>query len=173
MSSSEGSTRRAWSRRVATIAFLAPLAGWSGCGFRLRHPARLSFGSIALVGFAPRSPLAEELRLRLSAQVKVLPSPDRADVVLLALTDLREKSVVATTAAAQVREFELRLKFAFRAQRPDGQVLLPKAELLLTRALSYNESQALAKEFEEAELYREMQTDLAMQVLTRLAAINL
>ena len=27
-------------------------------------------------------------------------------------------------------------------------ILLPKAELLLTRALSYNESQALAKEFE-------------------------
>ena len=170
MSLSEGFSRRVCLQRGAALAALSSL---SACGFRLRQPARLSFGSIALVGFAPRSPLADELRLQLRTQVKVLEAPDRAEVVLVALKDLREKSVVATTAAAQVREFELRLKFSFRAQRPNGQILLPKADLLLTRALSYSETLALAKEFEETELYREMQIDLVTQVLNRLASISL
>lgn len=170
MSWSDATTRRVWLQRCVAAA---PLFGLTGCGFRLRRPARLAFGSIALVGFDPRSPLALEIRQRLEAQVRVLDAPDRADVVLVSLSDLREKRVVATTAAAQVREFELRLMFNFRAQRADGRVLLPRAELLLTRALSYNESQALAKEFEESELYREMQADLVTQVLSRLAAIQL
>jgi LPS-assembly lipoprotein len=162
---------------VQRRAALAGLAAWSaaslvGCGFALRQPARLSFSSIALVGFAPRSPLAEALRRQLLQQVRELPTPDKADVVLQALDDVREKSVVASTAAAQVREFQLRLKFNFRATTPSGRELIPRVELLLTRDLSYTEVQALAKESEEAELYREITADVVAQVLRRLAAIH-
>jgi LPS-assembly lipoprotein len=159
---------------VSALAGFAALAaaGLSGCGFALRKPAKLSFSSIALVGFAPRSPLAEALRRELLQQVRELPTPDRADVVLQALDDIREKSVVASTSAAQVREFQLRLKFNFRATTPSGRELIPRVELVLTRDLSYTEVQALAKENEEAELYREMTADVVAQVLRRLAAIQ-
>ena len=161
------------SRRSLLLGAAVLAAGTlSACGFELRRPARLSFTSIALVGFAPRSPLAEELRRQLAQQVRVLPGPDKADVVLQAIDDLREKSVVASTAAAQVREFQLRLKFNFRATTPAGRELIPRAELLLTRDLSYSEVAALAKEAEEADLYREMQADVVGQVLRRLAAIH-
>jgi LPS-assembly lipoprotein len=94
------------------------------------------------------------------------------DVVLHAIDDLRERSVVASTAAAQVRELQLRVKFNFRAQTPGGRELIPRAELLLSRDLSYTETAALAKEQEEAELYREMQNDVVRQVLRRLAAVQ-
>ena len=160
-----------WSSRRRTL--LAALAGTAlaGCGFELRRPPKLSFSSIALIGFAPRSPLAEELRRQLGRQVQVLESPAKAVVVLQALDDVREKSVVASTSAAQVRELQLRLKFNFRAQTPSGRELIPRAELLLSRDLSYSEVAALAKEQEEGELYREMQADVVAQVLRRLAAI--
>ena len=148
------------------------MAALAGCGFELRRPAKLSFSSIALTGFAPRSPLAEALRRQLLLQVRELPTPDKADVVLQALEDVREKSVVASTSAAQVREFQLRLKFHFRATTPSGFEWIPRVELLLTRDLSYTEVQALAKESEEAELYREMTADVVAQVLRRLAAIH-
>ncbi|MBC7938759.1 MAG: hypothetical protein H7Z19_03180 [Chitinophagaceae bacterium] len=153
------------------LLLVAAAAGIGGCGFRLREPARMAFGSITLAGFAPRSPLELELRRQLEPRVKLLEAPARAAVVLEALEDVREKSVVATTAAAQVREMQLRLKFSFRARTPDGRDLIPRAELLLTRDLSYNETNALAKEAEEAELYRNMQTDMVQQVLRRLASI--
>jgi LPS-assembly lipoprotein len=70
----------------------------------LRRPARVSFRSIALTGFARRSPMADELKKTLQQQVQVLEAPDKAELVLQALDDVREKSVVASTAAAQVRE---------------------------------------------------------------------
>ncbi len=159
---------------MAALAASAASAtfGLSACGFELRRPAKLSFSSIALTGFAPRSPLAEALRRQLLQQVRELPSPDKADVVLHALDDLREKSVVVSTTAAQVREFQLRLKFNFRATTPSGRELIPRVELLLKRDLNYAEVQALAKESEEADLYREMTDDVVAQVLRRLAAIH-
>ncbi len=144
----------------------------AGCGFHLRQPPRLAFKSIALTGFARRSPLADEFKRELQRQVLVLDTPDKADVVLVALDDAREKSVVASTAAAQVRELQLRLKFHFRAHTPGGRELIPRAELLLARDLSYSETQALGKEAEEGELFRDMQADVVAQVLRRLAAVQ-
>lgn len=144
----------------------------AGCGFALRQPPKLGFGSIALSGFAPRSPLADELRLQLAQQVRVLTPPATVDVVLQSLDDARERSVVASTSAAQVRAMQLRVKFTFRAQTPGGRELIPRAELLLARDMSYSENAALAKEYEEGELFRAMQTDIVLQVLRRLSAVQ-
>ena len=160
-----------WSSRRTVLTVLAG-GLLAGCGFQLRQPPKLAFGSIALTGFAKRSPLAEAFRLELERQVRVLDTPDKADVVLQALSDVREKSVVASTSAAQVREFTLRLKFNFRAQTPGGRELIPRAELLLSRDMNYSETQALAKEVEEGELYREMNADVVAQVMRRLAAVR-
>lgn len=159
--------------RRALLSALAAAGALTGCGFRLRQPARMPFGSIALVGLETRSALADELRARLTEQVQVIETPARADVVLQALTDVRERSVVATTAAAQVRELTLRLRFDFSVRSGAGRLLLPRVDLLLARDLNYIEAQALAKAFEEAELYREMQTDVVLQVMARLAALTL
>jgi LPS-assembly lipoprotein len=163
--------RRAALRALAALA-VAPGLGLAGCGFELRRPPRMAFGRIALTGFAARSPLAEEFKRELLQQVQVVDTPDRAEVVLQALDDVRERSVVASTSAAQVRELQLRLKFNFRAHTPAGRELIPRAELLLTRDLSYSETFALSKEQEEAELFREMQDDVVAQVLRRLAAVR-
>jgi LPS-assembly lipoprotein len=144
-----------------------------GCGFTLRAPPTLGFRSLALTGFAPRSSLAQDLRRQIGAQVALMDDPNKAEVVLHALADERHKSVVASTAAAQVRELQLRVRFDFRAATPGGRELIPKVQLLLTRDMSYSETFALAKEQEEAELFRDMQADVVAQVLRRLAAIKI
>jgi LPS-assembly lipoprotein len=165
--------RRALLRRLFVMGVLPGTAwGLTGCGFELRQPPKMAFNRIALVGFAARSPLAEQFRRELSQQVQVLDAPDRADVVLRALDDVRERSVVASTSAAQVRELQLRLKFNFQAHTPAGRELIPRVDLLLIRDLSYSETFALGKELEEAELYREMQGDVVSQVMRRLASVR-
>lgn len=163
------SERRRLLRGTLALPVVAVLAG---CGFQMRQPARLAFASIALTGFAPRSAMAEELRRELARQVRVVEAPAEAEVVLQALEDVRERSVVASTAAAQVRELQLRLRLHFRATTPGGRELIPRAELMLARDLSYRETAALAKAHEEAELVREMQSDIVAQVLRRLAAVR-
>lgn len=160
-------------RRGLLLACAATL-GLSGCGFRLRGADTLAFHRIALTGFAPRSPLAEELRAALQASgVTVESNPARAELVLQALTDARERSVVATTTAAQVRELQLRLRLRWRTHTPAGREVTPPAELVLARDMSYSESLALAKQHEEADFYREMQTDIVAQVMRRLATVRL
>ena len=84
-----------------------------------------------------------------------------------------EDHIVATTAAAQVREVQLGLRLRWRTHTPSGREVTPPAELTLSRDMSYTESQALAKQYEEADLYREMQSDIVAQVMRRLAAVRL
>ncbi len=169
MSSAEPANRRL----VLTGALAgAGAALLSGCGFHLRQPPKMAFQSIALAGFARRSPLADEFRRQLGRQVTVLDAPDKAELVLQALDDARQRSVVASTSAAQVRDITLRLKFSFRVATPGGRELIPRVELLLSRDLTYSETQALSKEAEEGELVREMEADVVAQVLRRLAAVR-
>jgi LPS-assembly lipoprotein len=155
---------------------LAGLAGMlAGCGFELKRAPELRFRTLQLVGFAPRSPLAAELRADIDASTttKVVDSAAQAEVVLEALTDAREKSVVAATAVGQVTEFQLRARFRFRLRTAAGKELIPPSEIVQSRDLSYTESAALAKEQEEAGLYRAMQSDIASQVMRRLASVRM
>jgi len=148
--------------------------GLAGCGFELKRAPEFAFKSIRLAGFAPRSPLETELRERIetSPSTVVVDNPAQAQVTLQALADVREKRVVASTAAGQVTEFQLRLRFGFRLVNPAGKELIGPTELLQSRDLSYTESAALGKEQEEASLYRSMQSDVVSQVMRRLESVK-
>ena len=125
------------------------------------------------MGFPAKSPMAAELRERLSASAQVVATPGQAEVVLQARTEARSKSVVASTASGQVRELTLRLRFEFRLVTPSGSELVPPTELLQSRDMSYSETYALGKAQEEDEIYAAMQTDTVQQVLHRLSRARL
>jgi LPS-assembly lipoprotein len=159
-------------RRRLLLGAAATLAG---CGFELRRPPELSFQTIQLTGFAPRSPLATELKQNIDATpaTRVVDAAKDAQVVLQALGEVREKVVVAQTSSNQIREFELRYRFSFRVRTAGGKDLVPESEIVQKRSLTYSETIALAKEQEEAYLYKTMQTDIVAQVLRRLASVHL
>lgn len=160
---------------LARLATLAAAGVLTGCGFRLRGSYTFRFRSLALVGAGP---VAQELRLALEssgAGVKVLDERqprDQADVVLDLQGEQRQRVVAGRSAGGQVRELQLRIALRFRLSTPDGTELIPETELLQQRDISYNESQALAKENEEVLLYRDMQSDLVQQLMRRLAVVR-
>lgn len=150
------------------------LSGLAACGFELRRDPEYAFQTLALTGFAPESPLAEELRRQLrQSPLQLVQDPGKAQVVMEALRDSRERSVVVSTSAGQVREWQLKLQLDYLVRTPGGEPLLPTTELRMSREMSYLESQALAKEQEEAALYRAMQYDAAAQVMRRLGSVRL
>ncbi len=159
-------------RRRVFVLGLAALA--AGCGFELRRAPELSFKTLQLAGFKPHSPLADELRRDIAASTttRVVEAASQAEAVLEALADTRDKGVVASTAAGQVREVQLRSRLNFRLRTPAGKELIPETEIALSRDMTYNERDALAKDQEEEALYRAMQSDIAAQVLRRLAAVQ-
>ena len=166
--------RRALLGATASLGLAAVLGNVAGCGFALRRAPELRFATLLLTGFAPRSPLALQLRRDIDASpaTRVVDTLEQAQVVLDAVADERLKVVVASTSVGQVTEFQLRARFAFRLRSVAGKELIPSSEIRLTRDMSYTETTALAKELEEASLYRTMQNDIVAQVLRRLASVQ-
>ena len=160
-------------RRHLLLAAPALLLG--GCGFRLRGVPQFAFGSLYLAA-PPGSLLAQELRRTLQAtggDLMVLSDPaalPQAQAVFELLSENQERSVVGLNASGQVRELELRLRIKFRLRDQAGTELIAPTEILQQREISYDETIALAKEAEEALLYRNMRTDLVQQLVRRLAA---
>ena len=161
---------------VQSLAAAGVLLGTAGCGFRLRGTPNFAFKSI-YVNIPDGSSLGSDLKRALAANsaLQVITDPQKmlqAEVILDALADQREKTVIGSSSAGQVREFQLRLRFSFKLRTPQDKELIEQAEILQQRDISYNESAALAKEAEEALLYRDMQSDLVQQIMRRLAAIR-
>ena len=167
--------RRAFLVFAASSASLA-LISLNGCGFALRKAPNFAFTTL-FSGLPESSPLGVELKRSLQATRKVKVITDarlinEAQVVLDVLLDQREKVVLSLNASGQVREFQLRLRFGFRLRTLAGKELIPATEIALQRDISFNESAVLAKEAEEALLYRDMQSDVVQQVMRRLAAVT-
>lgn len=165
---------RPGARRGWILALAAGLA-LAGCGFQLRQAPDFAFKSLYLA-VAPTSALGVELKRQLAAShVELLTDAAQqaqAQAVLDILSELRTKTVVGVSATGQVREFQLRLNLKFRLRTPQGKELIPETELVQQRALTYDEVFALAKEGEEALLYRNMQSDMVQQILRRMAAVK-
>ena len=163
-------------KTLRAFALLAVLAGLSACGFQLRGSGdqyNMPFKSIYLA-FADTSSLGTELRrnLRGGDKVEVVTDPVGAEARFEVLAENRGKSILSLNSQGRVREYTLLYRMNFRVVDKEGRQLLAPTDLVIRRIQSFNENQVLAKEAEEATLFREMQSDLVQQVLRRVAAIK-
>lgn len=143
----------------------------AGCGFQLRGQAQLPF-SAAHVQAANDSPVAAALRQTLSAQGKLATQLDTAPVRITLANESRVKSILALSGGGKVREFRLEYRVLVSAVDATGQVTLRPTELNLFRDFSYSDTQVLAKEAEEAALWRSMTQEATRQILRRLAYLR-
>jgi LPS-assembly lipoprotein len=152
--------------------------GLAGCGFELRKAPVFAFKTLSVSGSDAllKSAMINQIRreLRATGTVTVLSAEDaaKADVVLEILGEDRTRFVISTNSAGLVREVQLQLRVRFRLHTPGGKDLLPATEVSQTRDLSFNETNALAKEGEADLLFRDMQSDIAQQLMRRLAAVK-
>lgn len=161
-------TRRSW--LVASGALLL-----GGCGFKLSRPTSYPFRAIYIVG-GSLSQLGAEIQrqLQTGGVVEVVTDPrqiERAELVLELLQDFREKVIIGRTSTGAVREFQLRMRVRFRVRNREGIERIPEVELEQRRDITFNESFVLSKSAEENLLYANMQTEMAQQILRRLAAL--
>jgi len=158
-------------RTLVAAAFVAALGG---CGFKLRGAQTLPIDTLFLA-LPPNSPLAAEISrvVRSSTNARVVTDRKQAQAVFELLGDRREREVVSVNAQGQASEYQLRLLATFRVSDPNGVELIPPTTLATRRDISFNASELLGKESEEAMLYRDMQSDLVRQMVTRLQGIRL
>jgi LPS-assembly lipoprotein len=158
---------------VRTLAALAIAASLAACGFQMRGSNgsyTMPFHSIYL-GFPDTSPLGVELKRNLRAgNVTIADKVEGADAQFVVLGENRGKSILSLNSLGRVREYLLTYTLTFTVRDSKGIELLPATEVTLRRNMAFDETQVLAKESEEALLYRDMQADLVQQIMRRLAA---
>ncbi len=153
---------------VIALALLA-----SGCGFRLQGasvlPAELQ--RVHVIAKDELSPFSVELFRGLARSgAQRVPTPAEADAVIHVRTDRMGRRVLSVSARNTPQEFEIFYDVEYSID-VGGKEVVPSQRLGLTRSISFDESQLLAKDREEEILRDAMARDLADLVLRRLASL--
>jgi LPS-assembly lipoprotein len=161
---------------VRAVAALLVASATAGCGFQLRGSNgsyTMPFHSIYL-GFPDTSALGTELKrnLRATGQVVIADKAPDAEAQFVLLGETRNKAILSLNSLGRVREYLLTYTLTFAVRDAKGAELVPATEISLRRNMAFDETQVLAKESEEALLYRDMQADLVQQIIRRLAAMK-
>jgi len=154
----------------AKPAALALVLLLSSCGFQLRGTAALPFNTLYMPSTAGGIALDLKRNIQSGTRTTVVDDPKKAEAVLDFVQELREKVILSLGATGRVREYQLRYRVGFRVHDGKGGEFLPVSTVQLTRDISFNDTDVLAKEAEEQQLYRDMQFDMVQQIMRRLAA---
>ena len=142
----------------------------AACGFKLRGTAQVPFETLFLSGATGGIALDLKRNIQAGTNAKVVDDPSKADAVLQFTEEARQKEVLSLTGTGKVREFQLRYRVGFRVHDGKGGEYVPQSTIQLTRDVTFNDTEILAKEQEEQILFRDMQSDMVQQILRRLAA---
>jgi LPS-assembly lipoprotein len=154
------------SSRALVLVLALALAG---CGFRIRGTADLPFQSLYVPGANTGIGLDLKRNIEAGTGAKVVDNPAAAQAVMVFTEEAREKEILSLTSTGRVREFQLRYRVGFRVHDGKGTDYVPSNVIQLTRDVTYNDAEILAKEQEEQLLFRDMQADMVQQILRRLA----
>ena len=142
----------------------------ASCGFQLRGTAQLPFETIYIPEASAGIGLELKRYVRSGTRTRVVDDEKSAQAVLQFANETRFRNILSLSGGGRVREFQLVYRIAVRVHDGKGGEYLPLSVLQLTRDLTYNDTDVLAKETEEALIYREMQSDMVQQILRRLSA---
>jgi len=158
-------------RRILIAGALVLLL--DGCGFQLRGSQTLNVERLYLA-LPVNSPIGAEISrvVRSSTNASVVSDRKDAQAIVELLGEQREREVLSINAQGRARDYQLRLRTTFRVVNQEGIELIAPTSLVARRDIGFNESELLAKESEEALLYRDMQSDLVRQIVNRLQGIK-
>ena len=154
-------------KNALVVVLLLALAA---CGFRLRGTAQVPFETLYLPGATSGIALDLKRYIQAGTNARVVDDAAKADAIMQFSEEGRLKEVLSLTGTGKVREFQLRYRVGFRVHDGKGTDFVPQSVIQLTRDVTFNDAEILAKEQEEQILFRDMQTDMVQQILRRLAA---
>jgi len=155
---------------AGSIAFATLLL--ASCGFHLRGQASLPFETLYVSG-SPVFANQVARAVRAGSTTRITDNPKEAQATLQILSEARERVILSLSAAGRVREITLRYRVSYRLTDAAGRDFIPTSEIALNRDLTYDDTDVLGKEQEEALLYRDMQKDAVQQMVRRLQVAKL
>jgi LPS-assembly lipoprotein len=156
---------------TAAVTFVL-CAALGACGFQLRGTASLPFDKLYLPPTGGGIALDLKRNIQSGTHTAVVDDPKTADALLEFSQETREKRILSLGTNGRVREYQLRYLVGFRVHDQKGGEFLPLNQVVLTRDVTFNDSDVLSKESEEQLLYRDMQTDMVQQIMRRLSTAH-
>jgi LPS-assembly lipoprotein len=153
--------------RILVLGLALALAA---CGFQLRGTADVPFESVYVPNATTGVALDLKRNIQAGTHAKVVADPKEAQAIFVFSEESRTKEILSLTGTGRVREYQLRYRVGFRVHDGKGGDYVPQQTIQLTRDVSFNDSEVLAKESEEQLLYRDMQSDMVQQIMRRLAS---
>jgi len=130
---------------------------------------KLAFQSVYLRATSD-SPFVTDLRKALALnKVTLTDTAEDATITLEVISEATDKQILSLSAAGKVLAYDLRYLVTISAYDKQLGYWLPRSEISLNRNMTYDDTQVLAKEQEQAVLYKDMRTDAVAQVLRRLS----
>lgn len=150
--------------RLPGILILISILALSACGFQMRGTADLAFKNLYMQGsnLTIKKDLIRSLKVN---GVTVVDDPEKAELLLELLSEQREQNILSLSGGGLVREFELVYRVNFRLRSPDSTVWSPVQKIEGRRDYSYDDTQLLAKQFEEERLFEDMRNDAVREIM--------
>ncbi len=149
------------------------LAGMTlaGCGFQLRGDPEVGIRKLYISSVGASAVVGDIRRVLATGPTRMVTTPAEAEAHVRILQEEREKNVATITGSGRVYEYQLTLRVRYELVVPGrDEPVIPPTRLEARRLISYSETAPTAKEAEEQLLYKDMQLDLAHQILRQIAA---
>jgi LPS-assembly lipoprotein len=159
---------------ILTLAVLTVPAALNGCGFKMRGASVMPFRTL-YTSFTTSSPVGNVFRrlLRSEGGTEFVTTPEKADLRLMILSDLREREIVGYSASGRPSLYQLRQKLRYQLMDGKAELIGSESEIVIRRDITTSDALLNAKQQEEEYLYVEMQDDIAQQLIRRLSAVKL
>jgi len=145
----------------------------SSCGFQLRGEPEVGVHRLFISAVGPSQVQADIKRMLATGPTAVVAKVTDAQAHLHILQESREKTVYTITGQGAVYEFQLRLIVKYELLVPGREEPVVAPTTIETRRLiTYSVNAPTAKEAEEQLLFKDMQLDLAGQILRHVAAVK-
>ncbi len=157
------------------LVVIVPCLLLVACGFQLRGEARLPavMDRTWLQVSDDSSAFVRELGRHLEANgVELVNEPDERAATLQVFAERMRREPLTITGQARVREFLVMFDVEFELRDGDGNVLIEREWLQLTRDYSFDEQEILAAQREQEFLEADLRRAMTMRLLRRLEAVG-
>jgi LPS-assembly lipoprotein len=144
----------------------------NACGFALQGNHEYPFKRLYITG-APSEEMSTRLKRLIEAgsDTRVVKTAVGADAIL-SMSAGRGQNSLSFDINGVTQEYQLTDTISYSLSTPGGDVLIPASSISVNRAMSYSDQYANAKQNEADVLNRDMDSDIADQLLRRLQVVR-
>ena len=157
---------------LKVLSSLIMLALVASCGFQIRGSGDFTFKTLYIQGsnLSLLKPLKKGLK---SNSIVVVENKDDAELLLELISESSEQRILSLSGGGKVSEYELFYRTSYRMKNPQDELWSAVQQFEGRRDFSYDDTQLLAKQFEEQRLLEDMRQDAVREMQRKLSAFKL